>query len=387
MAEELRFLESIDNLRPRVKRRFGREPNTTTAREIVACLLQGRLFYEAAASSPLEIRPLQLFYGMVGFAKALVIASRCTSLSTLHRAHGLKDISAEGCQIAELRVRITDDGTFQEFNDVMAGLTRFCYLDGTQPCAISTPAATADALTGLSMSLRELLSRIPGLAELYQKTFGEAANTASILIDNSLVGKWRIRIDDPELFTNRKTLRLIVTRWRSRFPLLDRWRLVEASHAWGNSVIILENASAHGLDEFAAMALLDLGNSFMAAPHAIRPEDHFPFDEYLPAMGGGYTGDTIAISPFQGHYISEFALHYLALFVLSSLVRYRPQTWMHAISRSSTAQAPADDTALSLIENFLVVNSGTIPTMVVTMFNPQEDRYFLQKSQQPSMTP
>src|SRR5713226_569758 len=101
-----RFLESGENLKPLVKRRFGREPSTSTAREIAACLQQGRLFYEAAASSPLEIRPLQLFYGMVGFSKALVIAHDLRSLSTLRHAHGLKDISAENSRIPELRLRV-----------------------------------------------------------------------------------------------------------------------------------------------------------------------------------------------------------------------------------------------------------------------------------------
>jgi hypothetical protein len=37
-----KFLESVDNLKPLVKVRFGREPSTTLAREIIACLLQGR---------------------------------------------------------------------------------------------------------------------------------------------------------------------------------------------------------------------------------------------------------------------------------------------------------------------------------------------------------
>ncbi len=132
ILQEVRFLESMDNLKPRVKLRFGREPSTGVAREIVGCLLQGRLFYEAAANSPLEIRPLQMFYGMVGFAKALIVASRCMSLSTLRGAHGLKDVSDGGCRIADLRVRITDAGTFHEFNDVVAAWTRLCCFDGVR---------------------------------------------------------------------------------------------------------------------------------------------------------------------------------------------------------------------------------------------------------------
>jgi hypothetical protein len=77
----------------------------------------------------------------------------------------------------------------------------------------------------------------------------------------------------------------------------------------------------------------------------------------------------------SGQYVSEFSLHYMALFLLSSLVRYRPQTWMHAISRSVVADMPADDQSLSLIERFLDINSSEIPDMVVSVLNPHEDRY------------
>src|SRR5216683_5982001 len=108
---DCRFLESTENLKPLVKIRFGREPSTSIAREIAACLQQGRLFYDAAASSPLEIRPLQLFYGMVGFSKALVLARRACSLSALRAAHGVKDASAGNSRISELRIKIKNAGS------------------------------------------------------------------------------------------------------------------------------------------------------------------------------------------------------------------------------------------------------------------------------------
>jgi len=126
-----RFLESSENLKPLVKKSFGREPSTSLAREIASCLQQGRLFYEAAASSPLEIRPLQLFYGMVGFAKALVIARNQHPLSTLTPSHGLKDISQGNSKIADLRLKILGRGTFQDFNDVASDLSRLRYADSS----------------------------------------------------------------------------------------------------------------------------------------------------------------------------------------------------------------------------------------------------------------
>jgi hypothetical protein len=68
-------------------------------------------------------------------------------------------------------------------------------------------------------------------------------------------------------------------------------------------------------------------------------------------------------------------MQYLALFLLSSLMRYRPQTWTHAISRSVVPGVPADDRALSLIERFLDLNQAEIPGVVVQILNPNEDAF------------
>jgi hypothetical protein len=52
-------------------------------------------------------------------------------------------------------------------------------------------------------------------------------------------------------------------------------------------------------------------------------------------------------------------------------VRYRPQIWQNAISRSVTAQSAADDRALSLIEKFLDDTLSGFPDMVVRVIDYQ----------------
>jgi len=176
-----KFLESAENLKPLVRKRFGREPSSSIAREMAACLLQGRLFYEAAASSPLEIRPLQQFYGMVGFAKAIVIAKDVRSLATLRHAHGLIDVSDNNSRIADLRVRIQNAGTFQEFNDAIASFNRLCYIDNqTNYKSVSLPSANSAEIRGLVFSLKDILGRVPRLESLYRMTFGETGHTDAI---------------------------------------------------------------------------------------------------------------------------------------------------------------------------------------------------------------
>lgn len=374
-----RFLESSENLKPLVHARVGRTPSTSIAREIAACLQQGRLFYEAAASAPLEIRPLQLFYGMVGFAKALIIARRLASLSTLRHAHGISDVSKGNSRIAELRVKIGEAGTFQEFNDVVADLTRLCYYgESTSPRAVYLPSVKSNRLAGIELSLRDILSRVPGLESLFRITFDEDARTGPISVQNHFHDSdyWELRIDDPMLFRDRESLKTIVERWRVRFPFLNTWCLVSAQHAWGYSVIQFGNISNTGIDEFGEDFLVGEGDHYVAKSPKERRSDRFLFSERLPPLGGGYAeGNAYAISPVNGSYLSEFSLHYLGLFLLSSLVRYRPQTWVHAISRTGISEAPADDQAVSLVERFLDLNSADFPSLIVTVLNPHEDRY------------
>lgn len=377
---QCRFLESSENLKPLVRKRFGREPSTSVARDTVACLQQGRLFYEAASTSPLEIRPLQLFYGMVGFSKALIIASRCQSLSTLRQAHGVSDVSAGNSRVADLRLRIDSGGTFHEFNDVVAELSRVCYIDtSNRHRTIHLPSTKSDKLRGIELTLRETLSRIPGLEGIYRMTFGEEPNVNSVLFDADLHDDtaFSVRIDDPRLFADRESLKQIVNRWRERFPFLVNWRLASAQHAWGKSVIIFRNTHTSCIDEFSEMRLLvDEGGSFEASTMEDGDNDRFPPKGRLHPLAGGFPGPAgYAVSPVQSLHVSEFSLHYLTLFLLSSLVRYRPQTWMHAISRSVMPDAPADDQALSLIGQFLDLNFGSIPPMVATVLNPYEDDY------------
>jgi hypothetical protein len=374
-----RFLESGENLKPLVKRRFGREPSTSHAREIAACLQQGRLFYEAAASSPLEIRPLQMFYGMVGFSKALAMAQRAVSLSALRRSHGLVDISQDNSRIAELRLRIGTGGTFQDFNDVVADLTRVCYIDGsTRPRAIYLPSAKSDQLCGIELSLREILGHIPYLESLYQLTFGEEAQTGFVFFEADIQDDkafW-VRIDDCEPFSDLESLKRIVTRWRARFPFLTAWRLNDAEHAWGKSIIRFRNICNADVEEFSEKYFDAQDRTFEASAQAGMEGESFAPEEGLSGVASRYPkGGDYAFSPVRGCFLSEFSFQYLALFLLSSLVRYRPHTWIHAISRSVMPEAPADDQALSLIERFLDLNSGAIPAMVVVVLNPSEDQF------------
>jgi len=99
------------------------------------------------------------------------------------------------------------------------------------------------------------------------------------------------------------------------------------------------------------------------------------FKNILDPLAGGYSHPARAISPINDIFISEFSLHYVALYLLSSLVRYRPQSWGHAISRSASTELPADDKILALLEQFMEINQIAIPQLIPTAVNPFEDKH------------
>src|SRR4030066_1397839 len=77
------------------------------------------------------------------------------------------------------------------------------------------------------------------------------------------------------------------------------------------------------------------------------------------------SNETYLIEPIGGICISELSLYYLGMFLLSSLVRYRPQIWMHSLSRLATSELPSDDASLALIEKFLEDTLNVFPSAIV----------------------
>jgi len=142
----------------------------------------------------------------------------------------------------------------------------------------------------------------------------------------------------------------IVKKWRSRFPVLELWRVAGAWHLSGKSLIAFANVAVpqNELDE---SALSEDGSGFQASDNPEYNEKcpRLPIED-LTKPGGAFTSSSHLVAPLNGAYLSEYSMHYLGMFLLSSLVRYRPQTWVHAISRSATAENPADDQALALLE-------------------------------------
>ena len=368
--EKIKFLESTTNLKALIKRTTGRSPSTEIARDITACLQQGRLFFEIAEAAPLQIQPLQIYYGMVGFAKSIILARTVQSIATIAQTHGLSDTSGQKTKIEDLSLQFKTRGTFQQFNDVVAPLGRINHFDdGGMYLSDSKPFDTSAKLAETNASLKDIMSRIPGLQKLYAKTFSEDSACCSMSFFKTQKNSVQLRVDDPNLFGSKDELKSIVEKWRRRFPFLSEWCLCEAGLAWDHSVLLFYNREKPEQGEFEA--LVADANGFSTT--AIKWINILPFTSILPPLAGGITRThPTAIQPLNGLHLSEFSLQFCGAFLLSSLVRYRPQIWQHALSHSILEQNPVDDRALSLIESFSSLVLSQFPALVENCIDPYE---------------
>jgi hypothetical protein len=363
---DLTFLESTNNIRAHAKRAFGREPNAKVGRDISVSIQQGRLFFEAAEPAPLQIRPLLVYYGVLSFSRALTAAIKNVEISDLEHSHGLKDVG-NPTSIEDLRLTLQESGTFQEFNNALAPLARYYYFHHSMRKSVPNPFQTAEGLIGQEVSIVDVLSRIPALHRTFARTFSHQTKCVMMTHYTPQDIRTTLRIDDPFLATDREKLVELITRLRADYPFLKNWRLDNVQIAWDNSILEFDNAR-FDYDDISPDIIKQLfDGNFQCISTA---HQHFAEPiSILPPMAGGFDKNAYswAIQPIGGVILSEYSLQFLGTFLLGSLVRYRPQIWQHALSKSATQQWPADDRSLSLIEQFIDGVLDSFPKLVVNL--------------------
>ena len=351
------FLESITNLRSVLKKSIGRQPSVKIAKDATVCLQHGRLYFDAAIKAPMEIKPLLIFYGMANYAKGLVVARNFKTLESLHQKHGVKDKSKANARLEELTVEILEQGTFQEFNDTVCMLDCIFFTKESMTECVSLPTSNSEMLQHKIITLKDILARISGLESLYSATFSEEAKTSGFSLGfMKKNGYIELRIDDKEIFTNVETRKSITEKWRRKYPFLKNWYLILAEPAWDNSILVFANVEKESIDKLSDKITEEENGNYHVAGGSLRNRNcnFVNFWEILdPSARGLMGGLERLIEPFDNTHISELSLYYLGMFLLSSLVRYRPQIWGHSISRLVTSDSPSDDKALALIERFM----------------------------------
>jgi hypothetical protein len=365
---DLRFLESSENVRHAIADTLGRKPSADISKGIAVCIQQGRMFFESASNAAMEIRPLLLYYGMMAFSKAVVSGRGFKHLAALSQQHGLRDVSSPTARLAELTVEIQAKGTFQDFNDVICGQEGLDYFEASMSRRHILPTTASVQLNNTQITLKEILAHIPGLESLFLATFREKAQLLTFHLYNhgSPQEKVDLRIDVPDIFEDCHSLRKIVEGLREKYPTLQRWRFCSAEKAWDNSIIIFHNI-APMKNELASANFADEQGGRLTLK-TMADDTHIDFRQLLDPLSGGLTQTYPSLAtPINGAHISDISLQYAGMFLLSSLVRYRPQIWVHAVSRFASQESPADDQPLALIEGFMDTVQSTYPKLVARL--------------------
>lgn len=366
----IKFLESSEILKRLLSKAHDRKISSSLVNEIKACLQQGRSFFEIANASPPEIKPLQLYYGMVGFGRALSMSKSLARQATLPSSHGIRDCSEPLSLLENHKLKFQKTGTFQVMNDNTNCLEYAFYHVDNQIENIKVQKCASRDLEGKIIDLKEILARTLDMEKLFTDTFNEKQKvfSCSHFSENSIDPVFSFHIYYFPIKKDRTTLKENVKALRDSFPFLESWRIHTASWVGPDTTLTFIARSPEGIDEFSQENLWEDTASFNAANLGNNADLQTEPPGNLNPISGSLHSNTCIIKPFEDLHLSELSLYYLGMFILSSVVRYRPSIWSNAISGRPGPTGNVDDKCLAVIEKFLTLSETRFPAMVEQAF-------------------
>jgi len=184
---ELSLFESHDVVRERFERLHRRELAAAKVAEVTASFAQGHQYFEAAATAGPLVSPLLYYYGVNAISRAVILFLDARSWqATLKPSHGLTLPSWEARlsrglgHAPELPIAIGTTGTFAELVHVTGGRIRVPVTRDDYTFEQILAAGTPRISEATSVSLEEILGRMPDLNELFEDVLGRAADVYSL---------------------------------------------------------------------------------------------------------------------------------------------------------------------------------------------------------------
>ena len=176
---ELSLFESHDFVIKKFRERNARDMNAAKASEIVSQFGQAREYFESATGAGILVRPLLVYYGAVSLVRGLILFLNIRQReATLKPSHGLSELgwrevlSGETCKLGDLRIHLEQRGTFAE----LAATTQnreyaFIHRAPYPQRLLHQTEGSSQFESGTVVTLQQLLSRVPQLADLYEQTY------------------------------------------------------------------------------------------------------------------------------------------------------------------------------------------------------------------------
>lgn len=296
------------------------------AAQIASLMVQSEKYYEAAASAPLEIKPLILYYGMVGLSKCLILSGdNIYTLSALapdnrnHSTHGLK-FGAQDTNDITIRdgKRISNEFCYVATSPTIIGLYNLL-----RSCYSNTPIPNNTRFT-----VQDLLSLIPEIYKEYlayfrqkPRSWGASANFgANNPNDTIQVIKFVDWYSHSQRINRRERYANCILRC---FPELNTLYTREPN----------------------------TDDRFKLNNNAVNIDDYIYVSQLM-------TLETFALKRLSGFSFSDIDVHFILMYILSNLVRYRQDKWSRLIRR-------LDNDEMFLVESFIEVSSIKFPYLIL----------------------
>ena len=316
----LGLFQSRDVLERRYKAHHGGELSAGKADEIIAHLQQARQYFRSAESAGVLAGPLEQYYGVLAFARAIVLYREPRAReATLKRSHGLEAVIPAGGSPEDIQINVTE-GSFYELL-VATSNSETLAVDQPSPGQITdthrfeqmfpTPAL------GARFTLTDLVSRIPGVKEHYEQAFGALAHCHY----------GRAHIFQGSFGT---------TIWPGELGLPEPEKL---RTSLGISSSACATITPNGSVEFRIQ---------------IKPGE--TLTNYLPSVVELASTAHVFVERFPGDWaLSRIAAYFAASHAMSTLVRYHPTRWGKLINHAPGDKLmPVLDRLRSLIQEDFV---------------------------------
>lgn len=281
--DKLLNYESSTLVRRRYKEFHGGSLNDAKAKEISSAFAQARNYMTAASISDRTVRPLLVYYGVLGYSRALILFRNIyTKESKLDGSHGLSvcewgdELNKEGGSVANLKLVIAKTGTFVELLQATENVS-FLRQNSSRPnlrLPLNAPKA------GGIIKFGELALRIPELDEYTKRWLSQCLS---------------IRLTVEKEKENKKILR-----------------------------------TSSSMSEMEIKEVLGRGWE----PHASKgtglwQSDSWQFSAMLTDCTGSFdVGDLVAVPPFSNDIeISKLGCVFIGAYALGMLARYFPSRW------------------------------------------------------------
>lgn len=175
-------LESHDVVKTLYERRHGGQLSSAKTTEVASCFSQGRQYLAAAEDAEPLVAPLLVYYGLNALARGTVLfLDYTTRIATMKPAHGLaipswqKHLAAGLSGFGELNIHLEDSGTFVDFTRVTAGDALTAFTPTYTELRLTSPSTSV--IGGkLRVTIKQVLSRLPDIHEIYEPIVEEAPN-------------------------------------------------------------------------------------------------------------------------------------------------------------------------------------------------------------------